>query len=195
MKQRIKWLIRPAADFGPKHYKGSSNDEDCNEECYRQIKNLRSNNRKAKKDVCSLSDKHIDSQVPLASNFDDEEEDDEMEIDDFYNNNITNEQTKRNLSKQYSIDFRSDNMPLKNHYLKDNNLNDLNSDKKSKKCMYSRQNMNFINDDLLNENDGLHMKLSLNSDQTEQPTQFNKSGLNSDILLINQKSKFNETNF
>jgi len=105
--ERIKWLVRPAADFGPKHFRSdNSSDEDCNDDCYRQIQNLK-HNRKGKKDIRSLSDKHIDSQIPLASNFDDDEED-EMEFEDVYNNNVSNEQQKR-LNKQYSIDYRSDN--------------------------------------------------------------------------------------
>ena len=132
-----------------------------------------------------MSDKHIDSQVPLASNFDDEEDEDEMEIDDFYNNNVTSEQAKRNLSKQYSINLRSDDMPLKNHCQKE--TNDLN--KKTKKCMYSRENMNFINDDFLNEDTGLHMKL-----HTDQEQFNSESGLNSDNFLVGNQ-KFNETNF
>lgn len=74
--------------------------------------------------------------------------------------------------------------------------NDLNSkDKKSKKCMYSRQNMNFINDEWPSDDGGLHMKL--HTDQfTNDQLNLNKSGLNSDSLLVsNHKSKFNETNF
>lgn len=182
--QRIKWLIRPASDFGPKHFQDNSSDEDCNDNCYRQIKNLR-NNRKGKKDVLSLSDKHVDSQVPLASNFDDENDDDD-DIDDFYNNNLSSEQVKRNLSKQYSIDLR-DNLPLKNHSTKDANANDINSN--SKKCMYSRQNMNFISDDLLSEDGGLHMKLSLHPELiSKEPPPVNH-------FAADPKSKFSETNF
>ena len=143
--------------------------------------------------MLSLSDKHVDSQVPLASNFDDDD-DDEMEIDDFYNNNVSSEQTKRGLGKQYSIDLRSDSLPLRNHGAKtDANANDINP----KKCMYSRQNMNFINDDLLSEDGGLHMKLSLHPEYHSMPKELppEKPAVNGDHLAADRKSKFNETNF
>lgn len=144
--------------------------------------------------MLSLSDKHVDSQVPLASNFDDDDDDD-LEIDDFYNNNVSNEQVKRNLTKQYSIDLRSDNLPLKNHSGKDANANDINHNQK--KCMYSRQNMNFINDDLLSEDGGLHMKLSLHPEyqpMSKEPP-LEKPSVNSENFASDRKSKFNETNF
>lgn len=196
--ERIKWLTRPAADFGPKHFRSdNSSDEDCNDDCYRQIANLRNNNRKGKKDVLSLSDKHVDSQIPLASNFDDDDE--ETEIDDIYNNNLTSEQQKR-LNKQYSIDYRSDDVQLRSH----SQVKDSPTDNKrasSKKCMYSRQNMNFVNDELWPVDDsGLHMKLNFHhlehqTSPNKQLTTTNKSGQTNSDNLANQLSKFNETNF
>ena len=96
------------------------------------------------------------------------------------------------MSKQYSIDLRSDNLPLKNHGAKGGHANDMNS----KQCMYSRQNMNFISDDLLSEDSGLHMKLSLHPEyqQFGKEPQFEKPPTSSDTLLVGQ-SRFNETNF
>lgn len=198
--------MKPAADFGPKHFlTDNSSDDGCNDDCFRQIKILK-HNRKGKKDIHSLSDKHIDSQIPLASNFDDDDEDD-LEFEDIYNNNVTNEQQKR-LNKQNSIDFRSDDVPLKNQHNFTTDKTELNltsidlNKKSSKKCMYSRQNMNFINDWSADDS-GLHMKLNFHQTSNDQQiipneqlkTNQSISTTNNSSLTANQISKFDETNF
>ena len=111
-------------------------------------------------------------------------------MDDFYNNNVSSEQAKRNLGKQYSIDLRSDNLPLKNHHGAKEDIN-----ANSKQCMYSRQNMNFISDDLLSEDGGLHMKLSLHPEQYGKEPQLEKPPTNDTLVVGQSKSRFNETNF